>query len=48
MIKERLESIKANGESSLASIMYKLILIDFSIPDMDGPTTVIEIRKLIR
>ena len=27
--------------------MYKVILLDFSMPVMDGPTTAIQLRRLI-
>ena len=27
--------------------MYKLVLLDFSMPDMDGPEVAIKLRKLL-
>ena len=41
IFKERLEKCKA-GEAC----MYKLILLDFSMPDMNGPTVASIIRDL--
>ncbi len=41
-IQERLELVY-KGEAS----MYKIILLDYSMPEMDGPQTAIEIRRLL-
>lgn len=43
MVKRRLKEY-AEGSCEL----YKLILMDFSMPGMDGPTTVREILRLYR
>ncbi len=41
-IQERLELVY-KGEAS----MYKIILLDYSMPEMDGPQVAVEIRRLL-
>ncbi len=42
MIQDRIQKVKeGTGE------IYKVILMDFSMPVMDGPTTAMELRKVI-
>lgn len=42
-VRQRVESEK-NGTGS----MYRLLLLDYSMPDMNGPEVAIEIRKLCK
>ena len=43
LIKERLTKVLNNQAS-----MYKFILMDYSMPGMNGPNTVRKIRELLR
>ena len=43
LLKKRVEKVIA-GEAE----MYKLFLLDYSMPEMDGPQVAIEIRKLLQ
>ena len=42
LVKERLKLVATD-----TAPMYKVILMDYSMPDMDGPTVVAKIRKLL-
>lgn len=42
LVRERLKLVRANQAP-----MYKVILLDYSMPDMDGPTVATNIRKLL-
>ena len=42
LINERISKVKA-GEAE----MYKLLMLDYSMPEMDGPQVATEIRKLL-
>ena len=43
MIQERLEMVLEGSQE-----MYKIILLDYSMPGMDGPQVAIETRKLLK
>ena len=45
LIKQRLESCLEDGSDGPG--MYKLIVMDYSMPGMDGPTTIASIRKML-
>ena len=42
MIQERLEMVLEGSQQ-----MYKIVLLDYSMPGMDGPQVAIETRKLL-
>ena len=42
-IKDRIEQCANNEQLS----MYQVILLDYSMPGMDGPTTAIEMRSIL-
>ena len=49
MVRQRLDLIKNNNSSNAASIStYKLIFMDFSMPDLDGIQTSLNIYQIHR
>ncbi len=47
MIKDRIQETIGTGVEGRPTTYYELIFIDFSMPQMDGPTTAKAIRSLI-
>ena len=44
LFQKRIEQFKSDP----ATCMYKLVLLDYSMPDMDGPEVATEIQKLFK
>ena len=44
LFRKRIEQLKSDPSTT----MYKLILLDYSMPGMDGPEVAVEIQKLFK